>query len=120
MLERAPVGALRLWSGVVLAPVAWLCAEGVGYVVSSRVCESPSGETALARIVDIAICIVCLLVATAGLVAAIANVRVTSGGSERSPTMLSVGGAFSSALFTIGIILFALPAAIVNACNRVR
>jgi len=120
MLERAPVGQTRLWSGVVLAPLAWLCAEGVGYVLASRACSPPGVETTRAKIVDVVICVVCLIVAAVGLIAAIENARVTSRGSDRGPTFLSFGGAFSSALFTGGIVLFALPAAIVNACNQVR
>jgi hypothetical protein len=108
-----------MWSGIVLAPVAWLCAEGVGYVVASRTCEG-SVEPEHARIADVVICVVCIIVATLGLVAAIGNARVAAQGPERAPTLLSFGGAFSSALFTAGIILFALPAAFVNACNQVR
>lgn len=124
MLEQAPIGGARLWSGVVLAPLAWLLAEGAGYVLVARACEPPIGvatnpETGPARVVDIAVCVVCLVVAALGLFMAIANTRVTLRRSDR-PTLLSLGGAFSSAVFTAGILLFALPAAVVNACNQVR
>jgi hypothetical protein len=119
------VTAARLWTGVLAAPTAWLVAEGVGYVFAARLCEPSVGlasspEAAHARVVNIIVCVACLVVAATGLVAALANVREVRRERTGRDTFLSVGGAFSSALFTAGIALFALPALIVNVCNQAR
>jgi cytochrome bd-type quinol oxidase subunit 2 len=120
-----PMRTGRLWTGVLAAPAAWVVAEGVGYVVAARACEpsvgaAASAETAHARLLDIAICVVCLIIGVVGLWSAIANVRAARRDANDRATFLSIGGAFSSALFTAGIALFALPALIVNACNQAR
>ena len=114
----------RLWTGVLAAPAAWLFAEGVGYVVAARMCEpsigiASSAEATHARTINTIVCLVCLIVALVGLFAAIGNVRSRDATNGRA-TFLSLGGAFTSALFTLGIVLFALPALVVNVCNQAR
>jgi hypothetical protein len=115
----------RLWTGVLAAPAAWLVAEGVGYVMAARMCEPSIGiasspEATHARAVNTIVCVACLIIALVGLIAAIGNAReVRSVGNGRA-TFLSLGGAFTSALFTLGIVLFSLPAFVVNVCNQAR
>jgi len=117
----------RLWIGVLAAPLAWVAAEGVGYVTSARLCEAPVGMLPsgnAARVVNVIICGICLLVALAGLVVAIDNYRRMRTGAANVPfgraEFLSVGGVFASVVFASAIILFAIPALVVNVCNHVR
>ena len=119
----------RLWTGMLLAPAAWLLSEGVGYVVSSRLCEpgtgiASSGEATHARLLHVVVCLICLVLAVLGFAVAVGNLRALRRDSS-SPrrgrvTFMSVGGAFMSALFTVGIVVFAAPALIVNVCNQAR
>jgi hypothetical protein len=117
----------RLWIGVLAAPLAWVAAEGVGYVTSARLCEAPVGilqSANPARVVNVIICGICLLVALAGLVVAIDNYRRMRTGAANVPfgraEFLSAGGVFTSVVFASAIILFAIPALVVNVCNHVR
>lgn len=115
----------RMWTGVLAAPTAWLVAEGVGYVVAARMCEpsiavASSAEAAHARTANAVVCVICLIVALVGLVAAIGNVREARAVENGRGTFLAIGGAFSSALFGVGILLFAVPALVVNVCNQAR
>jgi hypothetical protein len=114
-----------MWTGVLAAPTAWLVAEGVGYVVAARMCEpsiavASSAESTHARTVNTVVCIICLIIALAGLVAAIGNVRGARAVENGRAAFLAIGGAFSSALFTVGILLFAVPALVVNVCDQAR
>ena len=119
------VTTVRLWAGVLAAPAAWLVAEAVGYTVAARICEPSVGLATApaathARIVNLIVCAVCLAIAVAGLAAAVANVRDTRTRESGRPSFLAVGGVFSSAVFTAGIALFAVPSLIVNVCNQAR
>lgn len=117
----------RLWIGVLAAPLAWVAAEGVGYVTSARLCEAPVGILPSgnpARVANVIICGICLLVALAGLCVAIDNYRQMRSRAANVPfgraEFLSVGGVFASVVFASAIILFAIPALVVNVCNHVR
>jgi hypothetical protein len=119
----------RLWIGVLAAPLAWVAAEGVGFVTSARLCEArpgiyPSANPALARVVNLILCGICLLVALAGLVVAIDNYRRTRSGASTvaigRAEFVSLGGVFASVIFASAIVLFAIPALVVNVCNQVR
>ena len=117
----------RLWIGVLAAPMAWVAAEGVGYVTSARLCAAPVGMLPsgnAARVVNVIICGICLLVALAGLLVAIDNYRRMRNVAANVPfgraEFLSVGGVFASVVFASAIILFAIPALVVNVCNHVR
>lgn len=117
----------RLWIGVLAAPLAWVAAEGVGYVSSARLCEAPVGvlrSAEQARVVNVIICSICLLVALVGLAVAIDNYRRMRTAGANVPfgraEFLAVGGVFASAVFASAIILFAIPAMVVNVCNHVR
>ena len=92
---------------------------------AARLCEpsvgiATSAEATHARAINTIVCVVCLLVALVGLIAAIGNAREVRGAADGRATFLSLGGAFTSALFTAGIALFALPALVVNVCNQAR
>lgn len=119
------VGEARLWFGVAAAPGAWLLNEAVGYVVASRLCEPTLGSSGAvsagtARVTNIVICTICLLVALAGLRVALGNWRTLRGATNRSThaTFLSIGGTFSSAVFAVAIAMFGMPALIVNVCVK--
>jgi hypothetical protein len=121
-----PDRSRRLWLGVLLAPAAWMVAEGVGYVLVSRLCEPASrlaSSTAdtHAKIAQAVVCGLCLLIAVAGLFVAIENwreVRAATGPREGRMMFMAVGGAFTSAVFAMGIVMFAAPSFIVNVCNQ--
>jgi hypothetical protein len=117
----------RLWIGMLAAPLAWVAAEGVGFVTSTTLCEARPGiysNPSLARVVNLILCGVCLLVAIAGLVVAIDNYRRTRSGASSvaigRADFMSLGGVFASVIFASAIVLFAIPALVVNVCNQVR
>ncbi|HEY4132226.1 MAG TPA: hypothetical protein VGM50_16575 [Gemmatimonadaceae bacterium] len=132
----------RLWVGVLAAPVAWVIAESVGYVVSSRLCETAgviatSSVTARARIAHFALCLICLFIALIGFGAALSSVRAVRAlrarDDQRVPeniardfihfgraSFMAYGGLFASGLFSLGILLFATPGIVVNVCNQAR
>ncbi|HEY9225657.1 MAG TPA: hypothetical protein VIP11_03355 [Gemmatimonadaceae bacterium] len=122
-------GEARLWIGVLAAPLAWGAAEWAGFVASSHLCDDrpgllPSVHPGEARVANIVICGVFLLIALVGLVVAIDNYRRTRDDAARlafgRASFMAIGGFFSSVVFTIAIVLFAMPALIVNVCNQVR
>ena len=119
----------RLWIGMLAAPLAWVAAEGVGFVSSTKLCEArtglvPDANPALARVVNLILCGICLLVALVGLVVAIDNYRRTRTAASNVAVgraeFMSLGGVFASVIFASAIVLFAIPALVVNVCNQVR
>jgi hypothetical protein len=107
---------------VVLAPLAWVVAEAVGYVVAARLCEpatdlAMSSQALHARVANSIVCGVCLVVALVGLSAAIKSTRGASGMGGRV-RFLAIGGAFTSAVFAAAIVLFAVPGLILNVCSQ--
>jgi hypothetical protein len=127
----------RLWIGVLAAPLAWVVAEAVGYVVASRLCESAANLAAgaamsRARVAHIIVCVLCLFVALIGFGTALSNLRAVRSireslnGKTREivhfgrTSFMSYGGTFVSGLFALGILLFATPGIVVNVCNQAR
>lgn len=111
--------------GILAAPTAWVVAEGVGYVVVSRLCDPRLGMARLStvRIINVIICGVCFAVAAAGLIAALANYRTLhreAALNDNRATFMTVTGIFGSAVFVAAIVLFAMPALIVNVCDQAR
>jgi len=124
--ERLPVGSGRLWAGVVLAPVAWSVAELLGYVLVARACETRS-TMAHAGVTQDIVAIGLGIIAVVGLAIAVGNWRRVRDSSmaSREPAwgraqFMAMGGMVASALFVLGILLFALPPLLVNACDQVR
>jgi hypothetical protein len=124
--ERVPIASARLWAGVVLAPIAWSVAELLGYVLVARACETRS-TMANAGVMQDAIAIGLGIVAVIGLMIAIGNWRRIRDASKASVEpawgrahFMALVGVVASALFVLGIVLFALPPLLVNACDQVR
>ena len=127
--DQPPVASSRLWAGVVIAPAAWSVSELLGYWLAARACDRGSASTAAnAGVVQDVLAVVLGLVAVTGLVIAVGNWRRVreSSGSTGGPAawgraeFMALGGTVASALFVLGIILFALPPLLVNACDQVR
>lgn len=131
-IEQLPVGLTRLWLGVLLAPGAWVLAEAAGYYLAARSCELgvagvPLLGTAQPRATHIIVCLVALAGAVTGLWIALQNWRAV-GDRPRSgdapelgrARFMSFGGVLLSVLFAGGIVLFAFPGLIVNACSQAR
>jgi uncharacterized membrane protein YidH (DUF202 family) len=126
--DQPPVPATRLWAGVLVAPIAWIVAEGVGYVLASRGCHRASpGEAANVGVVQDVLAAVLALVALTGLVIAAGNWRhVRDTASNGSPAawgrarFMALAGVVASALFVLGIVLFALPPLLIDVCEHVR
>jgi hypothetical protein len=145
----SPVPLGRLWVGVVLAPAAWTVAELAGYVLAALSCEPgpigiAAGGTAFPRATQLVVSAVAALAAVYGLVTALQSGRmahairppsdrdaqVTSASAEpwghgTAPgwgraRFMSAAGIFTSGLFLLGIVLFGIPPALVNACSRVH
>jgi len=128
----APVPMRRLWIGVVAAPTAWLLAELIGYYFSSRNCEPFHGGIPLAGLgaatpTHLIVTLALALVGVWGLYVALANWRALRG--DHSPgdlpawgraRFMSFGGVLVSALFVLGMVMFALPGVVVDACSQLR
>lgn len=131
-IQALPVGLKRLWTGVLLAPGAWVVAEGVGYYVAARSCELgvagiPLVGTTHPSLTQALLSLALLIVAVAGLVIAVANWRAVGGrptGDEPPEwgraRFMSYAGVLAGVLFTAGIVLFALPVLFVNPCSQAR
>ena len=128
----------RLWFGIAASPAAWTVTLLAGYVGAARGCLpgwpgdrwfGHPGATVL--VLSVAM----LALAVAGLVVALGNLRRTDdradhkGMAEMVRTsapprsrdrFMALGGASLSALFLLGIVLFALPSIITNVCGEAR
>ena len=126
--EAVPVTTARLWAGLLLAPSAWLVAELLGYFLASRACDRGAASTiAHAGVTQDVIAVVLALIAVAGLVIASGNARhVTEPSRPTEPAargrahFMALAGVVASALFTLGILFFALPPLLINICSEVR
>jgi hypothetical protein len=129
--EAPPVANARLWAGVLLAPAAWSVAELVGYFLVARACDrNPPAGAAHAGITQDVVAVVLGIIATLGLVIAIANLRSVGDVGDREmpgvPTVrgrarfMALAGVVMSSLFVLGIVFFALPPLFVNWCNQAR
>lgn len=126
--ENPPVGLRRLWAGVLTAPVAWIVAELLGYYLTSRACDRASAATAShAGGTQVVLAVSLGVIALGGLSIAIANWRaVRAPSSAGDPPawgrgqFMALAGVITSALFVLGIVLFALPPFLVNACDQAR
>jgi hypothetical protein len=127
----SPVGRSRLWFGVLAAPVAWVLAEVVGYIAVSLSCLGPRGApggsgTTYASGGLIIITIVTAIAAIAGLFTGYRSwqiIRQTRAANQPVPSYASFmvfAGIFVSLIFLLSIILFGIPAVIVNACSEAR
>lgn len=128
MTTRLPTNA-RLWIGVIAAPAAWIVAGGVGFITSALLCGvRPAAVTAArpipARVVNIIICVLCLLGAVTGFVIAVDNYRRLRARAAESDVgrdlFMAVVGMFAGAVFIAAIVLFAVPALVLNVCDSVR
>lgn len=129
-LDRLPVRTARLWVGMLLAPVSWLVMELFGYYLAARSCEPahgiPMSGTAYPQTVQALLGLVFVVASVIGLLTALGNWRALrqSGGAEPPEygraRFMAFGGVLVSALFLLGIVLFGLPALIVNACSQAR
>jgi hypothetical protein len=126
--EPSPIPTGRLWAGVVLAPAAWCVAELLGYYLVSRACDRGAASTvAHAGMTQDAVAIGLGVVAVVGLVIAAGNWQRVRKRSTPNPAaawgrahFMALAGVVASALFVLGIVLFALPPLLVNACDQVR
>lgn len=140
------VGNGRLLLGIALAPLAWVLAELVGYVIASRSCEPPTNGLRAYGVAHPAIALVVIDVALAvvglfGLFTAYTSVRalrddhppgdfrveqesgaVPPRDKGADPTFtrsrfLAMTGVLASSLFTLGIILFGIAPLFLDLCN---
>jgi len=129
--EQPPVANVRLWAGVLLAPAAWTVAELLGYFLVARACDRyPPSGVAHAGITQDVVAVLLGVIAVAGLVLAISNLRSVGDVGDREmpgvPTargrarFMSLAGVVMSSLFVLGIVFFALPPLFVNWCNQAR
>jgi len=125
------VANVRLWAGVLLAPAAWTVAELLGYFLVARACDrDPPSGVAHAGITQGVVAVLLGVIAVAGLVLAISNLRSVGDVGDREmpgvPTargrarFMSLAGVVMSSLFVLGIVFFALPPLFVNWCNQAR
>jgi len=126
--EQLPIANARLWAGLVLAPVAWVVAELLGYVLVARACDRGTRSMmAHAGLTQDVVAIGLGVVAVIGLVIAMGNwrhVRDTSTPGDQTAwgraQFMALGGVVASALFVLGIAFFALPPLLLNTCSQVR
>jgi hypothetical protein len=131
-LQELPVGLKRLWAGVLIAPSAWVLAEGLGYYLASRSCEPRNGGvplrgTAHPAVTQAALSIVLILAAAAGLLIAVGNWRGIQPQPSRGDAtqwgrahFMSFAGVLVSVLFIGGIVLFGIPSVLVDACRQAQ
>jgi len=134
-LPDLPVSSRRLWFGVIAAPVAWLTAELVGYLLVAQGCGWSTASRAYAMpgafAIFVAVTIVCLLVALAGLVVARANWRRIADAAPEPPIgaepalagrvrFLAFTGMVASGLFLLGLVLFGVLPLLLETCSEVH
>jgi hypothetical protein len=132
--SAAALSSGQLWFGVLAAPVAWVLAEVVGYVLTARGCSwahSALGGYVVPRAfaVLVGLTIICMLVAIGGLIVARTNWRRIAREAARvsaaaEPVALSrarflaLCGILTSALFLLGLLLMGLLPPLLQACSE--
>jgi hypothetical protein len=141
------VGNRRLLIGIGLAPLAWVIAELVGYVLASRSCEPPTNGLRAYGVAHpgaalVIIDAVLILVGLFGLFTAYSSMQAL--GNEHPPGDLKVElesgavpprdkgadptftrsrfvamtGVLASSLFTLGILLFGIAPFLLDLCRQ--
>lgn len=135
-----PVTSGRLWFGLLGAPVAWLVAEFVGYLMAARSCEAGRnginaygvGNPSVAAVV-----LALLMLAVAGAATWVAggtlhrlglSLRSLAGDGRNGDhpvewgraRFMALASVLSGVLFGLGIVLIALPPLLVRACSEAR
>jgi hypothetical protein len=126
--NASSVSLSRLWLGLLLAPLAWLGGEFLGYFVTARACDVPGGvplpRTSHPSAAVLTIEIIAAIVAAIGLAIAMKSWRDTrsvgTAPALGSAHFMAFTGSISSALFLIGIVWFGFPSVVVDACNQAR
>jgi hypothetical protein len=122
--DPVPVTLPRLWFGVFAAPTAWVAALLLGYLSSAAICRSRDAASGTLLILLAGM----LALALAGLIVAFANwrsLRQRSSATNIAPwwgrsRFLVGGGLLASALFVVGIVLFAISALLAPTCSRMQ
>ncbi|HEU4697816.1 MAG TPA: hypothetical protein VFS40_01410 [Gemmatimonadales bacterium] len=145
-MAAPPIPSRRLWFGILAAPLAWVLIEAVGYFLVARNCAwGGSGLRAWAvpHAPAILVALTVLGLAAGGAAFAVARASwqgVTGPAAAATPAapdprttdpatfarsaalgrarFLAYGGMFTSGLFLLGILLFGLPALLVQACAK--
>jgi hypothetical protein len=121
----------RLWIGILAAPIAWVSLELIGYYFAARSCEPGGGGipmlgTGHPRATHAALSVIAAIIALLGLMTAAMNLRSLMREPKPASTewgrarFMALVGVLTSALFLGGIILFGIPAFLVNACSQAR
>lgn len=148
MPRPAPVPLMRLWIGILAAPLAWSVAEIAGYIMVSRSCESgPNGlraygfESAGLALAIFAVAMV--LIGAYGLYVAVDSTRriprgdpgdlrtqIESGATNPADRgsapewgrtrFMAHAGLITSSLFLLGTLWFVVPTFLMNNCSQVR
>jgi hypothetical protein len=140
------VGNRRLVVGIGLAPLAWVLAEIVGYVLASRSCEPPTNGLHAFGVNHpgaalVSIDVILVLVGLFGLYTAYSSTQAL--GDDHPPgdyrveqesgalpprdmgtdptftraRFVAMTGVLASCLFTLGIVLFGLAPFLLDVCN---
>lgn len=143
-----PIPRRRLWAGLYLAPLAWMIAFSVGYVLVARSCEGDNGMHATGlpgiRWIDLAVALVMSALAAFGLFTALGSLREAKNKPapgdyelERAAgaidprargeapwwgreLFMARAGVIGSALFLGGTLLFVYPPIVLNICSQAR
>lgn len=143
-----PIPRRRLWAGIYLAPLSWMIAFGIGYVLVARSCEGDNGMHATGlpgvRWIDLGVAIVMSAVAALGLFTALGSLRQAK--EKPAPGDLALeraagaidplsrgeapwwdrelfmakAGVIGSTLFLAGTLLFVYPPLVLNICSQAR
>lgn len=147
-IDGAPIPRRRLWLGLYLAPLAWMLAFGIGYVLVARSCEGDNGMHFRGipgfRWIDLVVALAMAAVAAYGLSVALASLRAARRTSAPSDydTELAAGaeepaargaapwwgrelfmaraGVIGSAIFLAATLLFVFPPLLLNVCSQAR
>ncbi len=118
----------RLWTGVLLAPAAWVLMELIGYYIAARGCDDGGGIHAPGpthpATLTVGLSVILTGVAAAALVIALGNWKHShrSKGQpwEGRERFMAKTGVIGSALFVVATLLFGVPALVLDVCQHVR
>ena len=111
----------RLWSGILLAPAAWVLEGLFGWAVGARICTSLS--IASVRLIIGGFSVLMLAAAAAGLWIAVGSWREATGDAQIPSDrveFMALAGVFVSTSFVIAVFWSGLSAAVLNVCGRMR